>query len=160
MNPPALARTLASCTLLVVCVTLPAADLRAQAAALPEGTIQAPDGAGVWVDAPPPLPAGSKLLVLEGQPNQEGFFTMRARLPAGARIRPHWHQEAERVTILSGLVRVGFGDDFDEDAMATFGPGSFYLNPARSHHYVWIVEDTEMQLTGLGPWVMHFLDEE
>jgi hypothetical protein len=39
--------------------------------------------------------------------------------------------------------------------MASFGPGSFYLNPAKSHHYVWIVEDTEMQLTGMGPWELH-----
>jgi hypothetical protein len=41
--------------------------------------------------------------------------------------------------------------------MATFGPGSFYVNPARSRHYVWVVEDTEMQLTGMGPWELHVL---
>ena len=40
--------------------------------------------------------------------------------------------------------------------MASFGPGSFYLNPPESLHYVWCVEDSELQLTGMGPWEVHF----
>jgi uncharacterized RmlC-like cupin family protein len=127
---------------------------------LPEGTIQVPAGAGTWVDAPPTLPQGTKMLVLESHPGKEGMFTMRLRLPAGSRIQPHWHPREERVTILSGVARVGFGDSFSEETMATFGPGSFYVNPPKSHHYVWIVEDTEMQLTGMGPWQLHMLESE
>jgi quercetin dioxygenase-like cupin family protein len=95
------------------------------------------------------------MMLLEGNPAEKGFFTMRVRILAGARLQPHWHPREERVTILSGLARVGFGETFDEARMASFGPGSFYLNPAKSHHYVWIVEDTEMQLTGMGPWELH-----
>jgi hypothetical protein len=122
--------------------------LPAQTITLPEGAIQVPGGTGTWYDAPPSLPPGTRML-LEGSPASRGFFTMRVRVPAGARLQPHWHPGDERVTILSGLVRVGFGDRFDESTMTTFGPGSLYLNPARSHHYVWIVEETEMQLTGI-----------
>lgn len=122
---------------------------------LPEGAIQVPAGTGTWVDGPLP---GTRMLVLENHPTKEGLFTMRLKLPAGTRLQPHWHPRDERVTILSGLVRVGFGDRFDETTMATFGPGSFYVNPAKSHHYVWIVEETEMQLTGVGPWQLHMLE--
>jgi uncharacterized RmlC-like cupin family protein len=61
----------------------------------------------------------------------------------------------ERIPILSGVARVGFGDTLDETTMASFGPGSYYLNPPKSHHYVGIVEDTEMRLTGMGPWELH-----
>ena len=43
--------------------------------------------------------------------------------------------------------------------MASFGPGSFYLNPPESLHYVWCVEDSELQLTGMGPWEVHFQGE-
>jgi quercetin dioxygenase-like cupin family protein len=127
---------------------------------LPAGAIQVPDSAGVWIDAPPGLPPDSSMLTLEGDPNAEGMFTVRMRLKAGTRLPPHWHPRDERVTILSGVVRVGFGDHFDEGRMTSFGPGSFYLNPARSHHYVWVVEDAEMQLTGMGPWVLHPLATE
>jgi quercetin dioxygenase-like cupin family protein len=144
--------------LIVACLISGAADDRAQKVALPPGTIQVPGGTGTWVDAPPSLPAGTKMLVLEGHPAEQGFFTMRLRVPAGARLQPHWHPREERVTILSGLARVGFGDTFDESVMTTFGPGSFYVNPPKSHHYVWIVEPTEMQLTGTGPWELHLLD--
>jgi quercetin dioxygenase-like cupin family protein len=130
----------------------------AETSALPEGAIQFPAGRGEWVDGPASLPAGTRMLLLEGHPAQEGFFTMRLRLPAGARIQPHWHPSEERVTILSGVARVGFGDTFDESAMRTFETGSFYVNPPKSHHYVWIVEETEMQLTGTGPWRLHMLE--
>jgi hypothetical protein len=148
--------------ILLACAAIavvPATTLPAQSGLLPEGTIQVPGGIGTWIDAPASLPAGTRMLLLEGHPGREGFFTMRLRVPAGARLQPHWHPGDERVTVLSGLVRVGFGDRFDESTMATFGPGSFYLNPARSHHYVWVVEETEMQLTGGGPWELHMLDD-
>lgn len=131
----------------------------AQGPSLPEGTIQMPPAAHLWVDAPPMLPAGTKMLILEGHPKQEGMFTMRLRVPADSRLDVHWHPRDERVTIFSGLVRVGFGDTWDEATMAEFGPGSFYLNPPKSRHYVWCVEDTEMQLTGMGPWEVHFEGE-
>jgi hypothetical protein len=135
-----------------------ARPLAAQSPTLPAGTIQVPGGTGTWVAGPPSLPAGTQMLLLEGNPAGDGFFTMRLRLPAGVRLQPHWHPADERVTVLSGLVRVGFGDRFDEASMTTFGPGSFYVNPARSHHFVEILEATEMQLSGIGPWELHLLE--
>jgi quercetin dioxygenase-like cupin family protein len=158
MNASAAARRLASLALFGSLLWLTPADLGAQVAGLPQGAIQVPGGTGTWIDAPPGLPAGTRMLLLEGHPAEAGMFTMRVRIPAGTRMQPHWHPREERVTILSGMARVGFGDGFDEQAMTTFGPGSFYVNPASSHHYVLIVEDTEMQLTGMGPWELHMLD--
>lgn len=130
----------------------------AQEHGLPPGTIQRPVEAHQWIDAPN-LPPGVQMLVLEGSPKAEGMFTIRLRIPAGTRLPPHWHPRDERVTILSGLAQVGFGDAWNEAAMTAFTAGSFYLNPPLSHHYVWIVEDTEMQLTGVGPWELHYLEE-
>ncbi len=127
---------------------------------LPAGTIQFTGGSGTWVDAPATLPAGTKMMLLEGHPKKAGMFTMRLKIPAGARLQAHWHPREERVTILSGLARVGFGDTFEEKSMASFPAGAFYVNPPKSHHYVWIVEDTEMQLTGMGPWELHLLEAE
>ena len=51
-----------------------------------------------WADAPPSLPPGVKATVLEGDPRQEGLFTMRLKAPKGYRIPPHWHPAFEHVT--------------------------------------------------------------
>lgn len=94
---------------------------------------------------------------LEGDPRQEAIFTIRLKVPAGTRLAPHWHPRDERITVLSGVVRVGFGDVYDEDAMAVLPAGSFYVNPAHLHHYVSIEEDAVLQLTAQGPWELHYL---
>lgn len=130
----------------------------AQGEGLPVGTIQKPVGAHQWADASH-LSPGVRMLVLEGDPKAEGMFTIRLHIPAGTRLKPHWHPRDERVTILSGLAKVGFGDAWDDSGMTAFPAGSFYLNPPMSHHFVWVVEDTEMQLTGMGPWELHFLED-
>ncbi|MBI3925491.1 MAG: cupin domain-containing protein [Armatimonadetes bacterium] len=94
-----------------------------------------------------------------GQPLRRGGdgLVRLARVPAGTRQGPYWHPRDERVTVLEGEVRVGFGDSFDEGKMTTFGPGSFYLNPPGADHYGWIVKDSLLQMTGMGSWKLHFV---
>ena len=119
----------------------------------------APD-AVIWTDAPPTLPKGSKLAVLEGNPRSEGLFTMRVRVPAGSALHPHWHPRHERVTVLSGTVELGFGSVADPRNVTRYGAGSFYVNPPRVMHFAFFTEDTEVQLTGVGPWESHTTDIE
>src|SRR5687768_6003635 len=57
-----------------------------------------------WVNAPPHLPTGAKVAILAGDPTKEGPFTMRLRAPDGYRVPPHWHQQAENLTIIAGTV--------------------------------------------------------
>jgi quercetin dioxygenase-like cupin family protein len=125
---------------------------------LPSGTIQFPAGAGTWNAAAASLPPGTQIMVLEGDPSKEGLFTIRLKMPAGASLAPHWHPRDERVTVMSGEVLVGFGDHVDKDAMARFTTGGFYVNPANSHHYVQAAAESVLQLTGIGPWEVHFLE--
>src|SRR5215813_14108964 len=82
-----------------------------------------------WKAGPPTLPKGTKVCVLEGDPKAAGMFTMRLKVPAGSVVEPHTHPRAERVTILSGEVRVGFGDQYSDSDLKSFGPGGFYVNP-------------------------------
>src|SRR5690349_18637105 len=100
-----------------------------------------------WRDAPPSMPAGTKIMDLDGKPAAEGVLTMRLKIPAGTVLPPHWHPRHERVTVLSGSIRVGFGDVVDESATTTFNAGSFYVNPPDSRHYVIFPEETVMQMT-------------
>ena len=111
----------------------------------------------VWKDAPPSMPAGSKIAVLEGSPTAAGLFTIRLRLPAGAAINPHWHPRPERVTVLSGRVRVGFGATADKEKTTTFSAGGFYVNPPDEPHYLFIDEESVLQLTCEGPWELHYV---
>jgi len=112
----------------------------------------------LWSDAPPTLPAGAKTAVLEGDPRKAGLFTMRLKLPAGARLDPHIHPVDERVTVLSGSVHIGFGDVFDPSKGTTFTAGAFYITPTPTPHFVWTDEGAIVQVTGLGPWGLKYLD--
>jgi len=147
---------------LVVATTLATASLSAEpppAPALPAGAIQVPTGAGTWVTGPPGLPAGTRVMRLEGDPAQDGMFTIRLRVPAGTRLQPHSHPRDERVTVLAGEVLVGFGDAFDESVMTGFTAGGFYVNPANSHHFIWFKSESVVQITGTGPWELHYISE-
>lgn len=110
-----------------------------------------------WVDAPRSMPAGAKVQVLEGNPSHPGLFTMRVKLPAQTTLMPHSHPQDERVTVLSGAAYIGFGNKVDLAKAKQFAAGSYYVNPAGLHHYTYFGEETVMQLTGTGPWEIHYL---
>jgi quercetin dioxygenase-like cupin family protein len=134
------------------------ASHQGRAHALPKGSLQYHGRDIAWRDAPSPMPEGVEMAVLEGNPRAAGLFTLRLRVPRGTVIEPHWHPKDERVTVLAGKVGVGFGEVFDKDRLRYFEPGSYYLNPAGSRHYVHFARDSEVQVTGFGPWEVHYLD--
>jgi quercetin dioxygenase-like cupin family protein len=63
-----------------------------------------------WMDAPPGLPPGAKIAVLDGDPNKKGPFTVRLQTPAGYKGPPHTHPTAEHITVISGTFNIGTGD--------------------------------------------------
>jgi quercetin dioxygenase-like cupin family protein len=143
-------------TLLVAALLASAIGLNAQPK--PETPIGFIPEAIAWKDAPPTLPPGSKISVLEGNPGADGMFTMRVRVPAGSAIPPHWHPRQERVTILVGAVDLGFGSVANAGNVTRYRAGSFYVNPPRVMHYLFFPEATEMQMTGVGPWELETSD--
>ncbi|HEY0156406.1 MAG TPA: cupin domain-containing protein [Thermoanaerobaculia bacterium] len=112
----------------------------------------------VWSDAPPSMPKGTKIAVLEGSPAKAGLFTIRLRVPAGSVIAPHTHPRQERVTVLSGRVRVGFSSKVDGEG-TTFTAGGFYVNPPGVPHFLAIEEESVLQLTCEGPWELVYVKE-
>lgn len=105
-----------------------------------------------WVAAPPSLPAGAQVAVLEGDPKSTGWFTMRVRLPAGAQLLPHWHPNVERVTVISGSIGLGLGERFDPAQLQLFKAGSYYVTPPGVAHFASTFEDAVLQVTTQGPW--------
>jgi quercetin dioxygenase-like cupin family protein len=132
-----------------------------QSQELPKGAIQLKPDDIKWIDAPPPMPQGSRIAILEGSPKGEGIFTIRVQFPPYFKVPEHYHPKEERVTVLSGAVYVGFGDAMDTTLATKFTTGSYYVNPAESHHYVFTQsEGVEIQITGLGPWGLVYLKDE
>lgn len=124
-------------------------------AALPPGAIQVHSSELAWRDAGGNLPAGTKIAILEGNPQSAGMFTIRLQVPAGASLPRHTHPRDERVTVLSGAVAVDLGAPH---ARATFGAGDFYINPADTPHAVAFPAASVIQITSNGPWAVQLLD--
>ena len=81
-------------------------------------------------------PAGYERAVLEGTTESRGPYTIRGRLPAHFRLKPHTHPSDEHVTVLKGPWYLGVGNSFDEKSMQRFETGSFVIIPAGLPHYV------------------------
>ena len=111
-----------------------------------------------WMDGPPSLPAGAKFAVLEGDPSKEGFFVMRAVLPANYQIPPHWHPGIERITVLSGTMYMGTGEQFDESAGQALPAGTYAAMPAGMRHFAYTKGEATIQLGTNGPWAINYLN--
>lgn len=111
-----------------------------------------------WVDAPPGLPPGGKVAVLAGDPSKAGLFTMRGKFPAGYKIPPHFHPGTEDVTVISGTLNVAVGDTFDAAKAKALPLGSFASLPAKSHHFAFSSEETVIQVSGMGPFEITYVN--
>jgi len=111
-----------------------------------------------WKDGPASLPSGAKFAVLEGDPAKEGFFTMRLWLPDGFKIPPHWHPKVEHVTVISGTFNLGMGEKFDQSATREMPAGTFGHWAAGMRHFAWAKGDTVIQLHGIGPWMITYVN--
>ena len=111
-----------------------------------------------WRDAAPSLPTGAQVVVLDGDPRQEGSFTMRLKMSAGYRIPPHTHPTAERVTVISGVVRLGIGEKFDESAGREMKAGDFATVPPGVPHFAWAIGEAVLQIQSEGPFERKFVE--
>jgi quercetin dioxygenase-like cupin family protein len=103
-----------------------------------------------WQDGPPSLPPGAKMAILEGDPTQPGPITIRFRVPAGYEVKPHYHPVIEHTTVLSGTLYWGFGKTFDKDSGHAMPAGSIGVLQPNNPHFVWAVEETEVQVHAVG----------
>ena len=112
-----------------------------------------------WGPGPPGLPPGAQLAVLEGDPSKAGaHFAVRAKLPAGYRIPPHWHPTDERITVLQGTLGMGVGEKFDPAAGHELPAGSFAVMPTGVRHFVWAKGETVIQVSALGPFEITYVN--
>jgi quercetin dioxygenase-like cupin family protein len=111
-----------------------------------------------WGPAPPALPPGAQLAALVGDPTKTGPYTIRAKLPDGYKVPPHWHPHDENVTVIKGEMHIGRGDKFDRDATQELPAGSYMRMPKGMHHFAWFKGETIIQLHGEGPFQINYVN--
>ncbi|HET7275142.1 MAG TPA: cupin domain-containing protein [Longimicrobiaceae bacterium] len=111
-----------------------------------------------WSAGPASLPAGARVAVLEGNPAEPGPFTIRLEMPDGYQIPPHWHPGIEHVSVLSGVFVVGQGEEVNTDRMKELPQGGFMMMPPEMPHYAHTRGETVLQLHGMGPWGITYID--
>lgn len=97
--------------------------------------------------------AGVQVAVLYGDPSKPGLYVVRLKLLAGAKVAAHTHpEEARTLTVLSGTLYFGFGDQFDDSKLTPYPTGTFFSEVPNVPHFV-AAKDGEVifQATGIGP---------
>lgn len=145
----------AATTMTVVAQTKPAD--KPQAAGGSKHTMVLPDQIS-WGPGSPALPPGAQMAVLDGDPKGPGMFTLRIKFPDGYAVPPHWHPSDEHVLVLSGSLMVGLGDKADANAMHPLPAGGFAKMPRRTNHYVRAKGETVIQVYGMGPFELNYVN--
>jgi len=110
-----------------------------------------------WADVPS-LPPGAKIAVIEGPMNEAKPFTVRLKFPANYNIPAHSHPAIEHVTVISGTFNMGTGDKLDEKKTKALSRGSVAIMPPKTNHFGWTKTETIVQLHGVGPWGVTYVN--
>ena len=127
------------------------------AAAADEHVALAPDQMK-WQPAPPAFPKGAQIAMLSGSPAKEGLYVVRLKLPAGYKVPPHTHPQDEFVTVISGSFHIGMGGKMDDSKGSGLKAGGFASVSKGMQHYAWFTEDTVIQIHGMGPQDIQYVN--
>ena len=105
-----------------------------------------------------PFIGPSQMALVSGDPSQAGAFVVRVKSPAGTVIPAHWHPTDENLTVLEGKFAIGMGDAFDAGKLTVMERGDFIQMPAKMHHFAKAVTDTVVQIHGMGPFAVTFVN--
>jgi quercetin dioxygenase-like cupin family protein len=110
-----------------------------------------------WEDVPS-LPPGAKVAVIQGPMDQAAPFIIRLKFPADYKVGAHWHPAIEHATVLSGTLNMGIGDKLDPAKTKALPAGSVSIIPPKTNHFGWTKEETVVQVHGVGPWGITYVD--
>jgi pimeloyl-ACP methyl ester carboxylesterase/uncharacterized RmlC-like cupin family protein len=103
--------------------------------------------------------AGIQTVVLKGDPDQAGVYTIMLRVPAHTKIAAHSHRDDRVATVISGTWHFGYGNKFDEARLKSLPPGSFYTEPPGQPHFAETDDEAvTVQITGFGPSSTDYVD--
>jgi hypothetical protein len=105
-----------------------------------------------------PVVPGAKFAVIHGNPAEPGPFAYRIWFPADYNVAAHRHPVDEHVTVLWGTLYAGMGDKLDREKSTPYRAAGYFSMPANHAHYVWTREETLIQVQGVGPTSITFVD--
>ena len=123
-----------------------------------DGMIVAHAGLMGWGAASAALPAGAQAIILEGDPTKAELFTLRLKFPNNYVLPPHSHSAWEHITVISGVLHLGMGDQFSMANATELRAGSFAAMPSGMRHFVHAAGETVVQLHGMGPWTVTYVN--
>jgi anti-sigma factor ChrR (cupin superfamily) len=107
-----------------------------------------------WMPGQGQIPSTVSVAVLDGDPMKAGPYTLRLKIPDGTKFPVHYHNDTERVTVISGIFKAGIGPVFDETKMMELPAGSYCMLPGGLRHYAMAKGETVVQVSGMGPFAM------
>jgi quercetin dioxygenase-like cupin family protein len=113
-----------------------------------------------WSPGPASIPEGAEAAVLYGDPAADEMFVLRLKLPAGYHIPPHTHPKPEIVTVITGTLHLGTGEEADRESAQALEAGSFFAFEPGMAHYVYTDDETVLQLNSTGPWGLEYVNPE
>lgn len=144
----------------VACAPAPATTSAPAPAAVPAPSVTPvtlPPGVA-WAAAPASLPPGARAAVIDGDPTKEGLFTLRLWMPNDYRIPPHTHPAYEHITVISGVLHVGMGNTFTMAGVDELRQGAFKVVAPGMAHFAHAAGETVLQLHGMGPWRITYVN--
>ena len=95
---------------------------------------------------------GTEIANVFGDPTQPGeVYAIRLRLPANYVVKPHYHSQDEYMTVISGSLNVGIGEEVDKTQTTHLPQGGAIGIPGKVPHYAWTTEEMIMQIHAYGP---------
>lgn len=104
------------------------------------------------------FPPGAKAAILSGDPRKPGPFMLRIKIPAHYKVPPNWQTVTIYATVLSGSYTIGVGDKFEPKNGKRLPSTGSVVIPANTHLYFWSNEGATLEVYGIGPWEIHYVD--
>src|SRR5262249_32428138 len=64
----------------------------------------------------------------------------------------------EHVTVISGTFNIGMGDKIDPTKTQAISAGGVAIMQPKMNHFAWTKEETILQVHGVGPWAVNYVD--
>jgi hypothetical protein len=110
------------------------------------------------------VPLGKKIgefTRVSGDPDAPGApFVIRIGNVDGEIVAPHWHPEDEHIVVVQGTWYLGAGDRFSRSDLREMTVGAYALVPKKMNHFAWSQGHTIIQVHGIGPFRINFLDQD
>lgn len=111
-----------------------------------------------WGPGNSAFPPGAQMAVMTGDPAGTGFVSIRAKMPAGYKVPPHFHPTDEHVTVLSGTMSFGMGDTMDAKSAKRVDRGGYFVAQANMHHYAMAKTASVIQIDFNGPFGITYVN--